>query len=172
MNSSPPVRARKSRLRNCFLSISAKRTQRGVAFQVAVPVVDAFEIIQVEEQQGRGVPALVDVKIGLDVLPGVVVIVQAGERVLAGALHQFVVAEFPVGDVQKNADVNPFTVLVRGQATFFQSPDQIAVGFSDRYLLVIVALRSAQAAGTRPRSSGWMMPDSLPPQAFSNSLRV
>ena len=88
------------------------------------------------------VPALVDVKIGLDVLPGVVVIVQAGERVLAGALHQFVVTEFPVGDVQKNADVNPFTVLVRGQATFFQSPDQIAVGFSDPvFLLVIVALR-------------------------------
>lgn len=125
-----------------FFKYFREADQRGVAFQVAVPVVDAFEIIQVEEQQGRGVPALVDVKIGLDVLPGVVVIVQAGERVLAGALHQFVVAEFPVGDVQKNADVNPFTVLVRGQATFFQSPDQIAVGFSDPvFLLVIVALR-------------------------------
>ena len=66
MNSSPPVRATKSPGTERFLQQLGESDQHGVAAQVAIAIVDALEMIEIEHQQGGRMPSAVDIQIRLD----------------------------------------------------------------------------------------------------------
>lgn len=75
---------------------------------MAVAIVDALEMIKIEHQQGRRMPA-VDIKYVWDKLLRVLA-VEPCERIEPGLADQLVLPHFAFGDVEEQADAHGFSV--------------------------------------------------------------
>ena len=130
-----------------FLQQLGESDQHGVAAQVAIAIVDALEMIEIEHQQGGRMPSAVDIQIRLDKLLRVLAVVEPRERIEPGLADQLVLPHFAFGDVEEQADAHGLSFPVHNEPPLFKDPDDLPVPLSDAVFLLIAAVHGLAPCG-------------------------